>query len=288
MNEKKTEHKKNWRRKLPFYIRCVIQMIFFVSYPAAFQSAFSGIKYICTQFGMAQEIEWNSFLQTLIGLLVFTILFGRFFCGYACAFGALGDWVYEITDRVLKKCKIRRAMSVPKRIHLMQKVKYIILALICVTCFTGIYAKQGGWNPWDVFSRLTSLNISLSAYPVGILLFILILVGMAYRERFFCQYLCPMGAVFALLPTLPFLSVHRDRGVCPSACSACTRVCPAALDVQPDMPEGGECISCGKCMDICPKKNMSSLPGRFRGNEWWVIALKAILLYLLLTFLNNF
>jgi polyferredoxin len=162
-------------------------------------------------------------------------------------------------------------------------VKYVVLAAVCVSCFSGVYAKAVGWNPCDVFSQITSRKFALGAYPLGIVLFVLLLAGMAYRERFFCQYLCPMGAVFAILPTLPFLSVHRDKDVCPSACSACTRVCPASLDVQPDMPEGGECISCGKCMDICPKKNMSSLPGRFRGNEWWVTVLKAAVLFLLLT-----
>ena len=34
---------------------------------------------------------------------------------------------------------------------------------------------------------------------IGIILLILILIGMAFKKRFFCQFLCPMGAVFSIL-----------------------------------------------------------------------------------------
>ena len=32
---------------------------------------------------------------------------------------------------------------------------------------------------------------------------LLIMLGMAWEERFFCKFLCPMGGIFSLLPILP-------------------------------------------------------------------------------------
>ena len=50
-----------------------------------------------------QAISWNSFLDVTAVLLVVTCLFGRHFCGYACAFGSLGDALYELTVFIRQK-----------------------------------------------------------------------------------------------------------------------------------------------------------------------------------------
>ena len=111
-------------------------------------------------------------------------------------------------------------------------------------------------------------------------LFAGILVGMALCERFFCRFLCPMGAVFSLLPMLPIFSVRRKQEQCAKGCSACTRCCPADLT----LPEAGswsvngECFQCQKCVDICPKKNAHSGIGKLRGNEIWFTILRAVVL----------
>ena len=65
--------------------------------------------------------------------------------------------------------------------------------------------RSRGTSPWDVFSMLHAGNFRLSSYTPGIVLLVLILVGMFFEERFFCRFLCPMGAVFSLLPILPVL-----------------------------------------------------------------------------------
>ena len=62
----------------------------FIIYPALFSTAFTGIKLIVEQITQRASLPWNSFVQTLVVLLVFTIVFGRFFCGFACAFGTWG------------------------------------------------------------------------------------------------------------------------------------------------------------------------------------------------------
>ena len=81
--------------------------------------------------------------------------------------------------------------------------KYVLLAFLLLSCMTGFYSKLQGMSPWDVFSMLTTGRLPKSTYIVGTVLLILIIVGMCTQERFFCQFLCPMGAVFAIMPIIP-------------------------------------------------------------------------------------
>ena len=83
-----------------------------------------------------------------------------------------------------------------------QKVKYLLLAGLVALYVTRQEKLLTGARPWEVFSRLTALRLPPESFGVDIALLVLILLGMAVQPRFFCQFLCPMGAVFALLPVL--------------------------------------------------------------------------------------
>lgn len=67
-----------------------------------------------------------------------------------------------------------------------------------------------------------------------------------------------MGAVFALMPVLPFLSLHRDRPECVRKCARCTKSCPANIELPTDgsMAVSGDCFQCGKCIGQCPVENI--------------------------------
>lgn len=240
-------------------IRAAVQLVFFIFSPALFSTAFAGVKSIFQAIAAHQQITWNSFLDVTGVLLLFTILFGRHFCGYACAFGSLGDALYELTVLIRQKIfhkKGRHGYS-EKTVRILQKIKYILLAVILFSILTGWYGKLQGMSPWDVFSMLTAGKLPNASYKIGIFLLILILIGMCTQERFFCQFLCPMGAVFALMPILPSALFKRDREKCPSKCGACKKRCPAHLDIDGDTPRSGECICCHACETICPRKNIT-------------------------------
>ena len=116
--------------------------------------------------------------------------------------------------------------------------------------------KAYGNSPWDVFSMLTAGRLPNSKYLVGIVLLVLIIVGMCTQERFFCQFLCPMGAVFALMPILPGALFRRNREKCPPKCGLCKKRCPAHLDIDGDTGRSGECLCCHACAAACPRKNI--------------------------------
>ena len=185
-------------------------------------------------------------------------LFGRHFCGYACAFGSLGDALYELTAFIRAKCfgKKKKHGYPEEWVHRLQKVKYVILAFLLLSCITGFYSKLQGMSPWDVFSMLTTGRLPKSTYIVGTVLLILIMVGMCTQERFFCQFLCPMGAVFAIMPVIPGALFKRNRQNCAPKCTLCKKRCPAHLDIDGDTAHSGECICCHACTAVCPRKNI--------------------------------
>ncbi len=104
---------------------------------------------------------------------------------------------------------------------------------------------------------LLSMNESLRAqlgglfyWKFGVLLFIIILSVKNFRP--FCQYLCPLGAVYGLFNKFSLVQIHWEKERCIS-CKACEKACPAALSVT-EISRSPECIRCGKCIDACPTK----------------------------------
>jgi polyferredoxin len=104
---------------------------------------------------------------------------------------------------------------------------------------------------------------------------------MVFVERFFCLFLCPMGAVFALLPLFPPLIFNRKKEACIPGCAQCTKTCPAAISLGEPHSKYGDCFQCGKCAVKCPKGNVRPGVRALEGTEIWLVALKSALLFAL-------
>ena len=255
-------------KKLHIWLRALIQVLYFLFIPSVYTAAFAGVKYIFTQIGAGEVIGLTSFVTVLIVLCAYTILFGRFFCGFACAFGSLGDGIHAFYLWCFKKRKKKPVLLSEKITEKLSYLKYLVLTVIAVLCFAGVYGKAKGTSPWDVFSMLHAGNLRLQGYLPGVILLLLIIVGMCLEERFFCRNLCPMGAVFSLLPVLPFFALHRDRENCIKGCSGCTKKCPSGIGLPEDgsLKVEGDCFQSQKCIDTCPRMNIHcGLPG-IKGN----------------------
>ena len=248
------------------WLRYAIQIVFFILAPGLFSGAFNGVKYLFTQIGATQSLEMNSFVVLLIAALAFTVVFGRFFCGYACAFGTLGDIVYAAFEFLRSKTPLPRIELADPLVRALSLVKYVVLAGICVACVFGAWSSVSGMSPWVAFAGFTSGSLD-NIDAVAFVLLAFVVVGMAVRERFFCQFLCPMGAVFSLMPVLGFSEFSRMREHCAKNCGRCHDACP--VDIWPDANEmgHGECISCGRCADVCPMCNVNFIAIEKQLNE---------------------
>ena len=241
------------KRDIRRLARQIIQIIFFLWMPALYTSAFSGVRYVIEQIRAGKPIEQNAFLVMLIALCGLTILFGRFFCGYACAFGTLGDGMYALSQWVQKKVKKKLPWVSEETGRKLQKMKYIVLLVLMLIYALGFTKKFHGTSPWEVFSMLYTGKIPDLGYLAGWVIFVLILV-------------------------LPFSVLDRDRSNCIPKCRACEIKCPVDYQIKRDQKNGGECIHCMQCVDVCPKQNIHLGSGKkLKGNEIIIILLKLVL-----------
>ena len=274
--------------------------------------------------GSAGVIELTPFISILIILLAFTFLFGRFFCGYACAFGFLGDLLYSLSAFLQKKIH-KRVWQIPdKPRRILRYMKYLILAVILLLTFLQAYDRVSRFDPWQIFAGFLAGDFALKGKTAGFAVLVLIAVGMCFVERFFCLFLCPMGAVFSMIPVLPASGLRRDPSHCAGKCHQCEKNCPAGYfrsfpreqipDGYPGLDKGesvnaepdgkvrdqgyGECIACMKCANGCPVGNAGCGGFRsdsgtgtrkvhIRGNEWYILLLKAGILFVIVYLLNT-
>ncbi len=239
-------------------IRRAIQVLSFILFPGLFISVFSSIKaiYISLINGSFQFEHLLPQILIVAAVIPLTMIMGRFFCGYLCAFGSMQDLIYFLSKKLLKKKPVisERADKVLKLF------KYIFLLFIIVFIWTlGTVSIENSLNPWNIFGVYSSvtgwsdLSLLLSA---GAALLALIILGSFFIERFFCRYMCPLGAIFALLSKLRLIRVKKASEGC-GACRLCTRSCSMGIPLyQNNAIDSGECIDCFVCTGACPKSNI--------------------------------
>lgn len=188
---------------------------------------------------------------------LFGSLLGRFVCGWLCPFGMVQDLLHKIP-------LFRKRKRLPFH-HILKYGKYLVLVfLVCL----GSMFLFGGFAKVPAFCKyLCPSGTLLGAMPLmaanaqlrgqagglflwkaGILLFIIILSVKVYRP--FCQYLCPLGAVYGWFNRFSLVQVHWEKERCVS-CGACEKACPVGLTVR-EVSRSPECIRCGKCIGACP------------------------------------
>lgn len=236
--------------------RLSLQLMFFALVPSAFSSGFMGIKGLLLQVEGGSQITFSTFSALLLVLLAFTVVFGRYFCGYACAFGTFGDVLYQATGFVLKKLKVKRHPIPRAAAKWLGYLKYVVLAAVCIAVLAGAGQFINENSPWSAFSRLSSFTVR-GITVVGAVSLGAIALGMMWEKRFFCRFLCPLGAVFSVMPTVKKTGrVSWDRPNCYKGCDACRANCPA--DIHPTGGVlAGECITCGMCAEACPAGNIA-------------------------------
>lgn len=191
-------------------------------------------------------------------LFLFGSLLGRSVCGWLCPFGMVQDLLHRIpVFRKQKELPFHRVLKYGKYL-----VLFLIVCAGSAFLFSG-FAKVPAFCKYlcpsgTLFGALPLLlaNPSLRS-QAGILflwkcsiLFLLVFLSVkVYRP--FCQYLCPLGAVYGWFNRFSLVQIHWDKEEC-TACKACEKACPAELSIQ-EFSCSPECIRCGKCMDACPK-----------------------------------
>lgn len=236
--------------------RTAVQIAFLILLPGLFTLTFSQLGRLYSLIIKGNFILSQAFPQiiTAVTVIAVTIFFGRFFCGFLCAFGTFNDLIYLVSKKIFKiKFRIN-----PKVDAALKYVKYFILIFIVIIMWTmGIHAFQSS-SPWDAFAQLTQFPQAISDYAAGFVILAFIAIGAAFIERFFCRYLCPLGAVFSIVSRLRIFNISKPNDKC-GKCRLCTNSCSMGIPLyKSSKVTSGECINCFKCLDACPRENTAA------------------------------
>ena len=239
-------------------VRHLIQISMFFLAPAIFALGLGGVKTLSTLMNGNSISFWSTPILCLVYLLLTTLIFGRFFCGWICLFGAYMDFIYKLFTPIRKKIIRKKQVTVDRDVHfVLMGLKYVVLYVLIFLVPLKFSDFINSVDVWNIFGKLISLNFNrfLPDMLPGLILFVLISIVSMLIPRFFCRYLCPMGALFSIFDRLHIFRILKKRDIC-GGCKRCTKECPMGIDLtKKDEINSASCIKCMKCVSDCPRGN---------------------------------
>lgn len=200
--------------------------------------------------------------------IVITILFGRVFCGFVCPFGAIHQFVGWLGRRWWRaRDKIAVNAYRPA-----QRLKYyLLIALLGAAALSAGNLSVGTLqigllDPIALLHRSFNLVVLPAAdaafetvFPGGRFatgaaliggLFVAFVLLNLWIPRFYCRFICPLGALLGVLARGTWWSIGKTGAKC-TECSLCDVDCEGACN-----PMGpirlSECLMCMNCLETCP------------------------------------
>jgi NosR/NirI family nitrous oxide reductase transcriptional regulator len=193
------------------------------------------------------QFSWESFLVDplifiLWGFVALTLLlWGRgVYCGWLCPFGALQELLHQLAQR-LGIPEYRFPDVVHERLTALKYVIFVALFGLSLQSI-GYAARAAEVEPFKtaIVMHFDRGGIFLW-YALGLLLI------SVFNRKFFCKYLCPLGAALAIPAPLRIFDWLRRRKECGRPCQICAKQC----EVQAIRPTGeinpNECHYCLDC-----------------------------------------
>ena len=196
--------------------------------------------------------------------VVLTIIFGRFFCSWVCPFGSIHHFTGFLGKR---KKKVNEKIRLNKY-RKAQCIKYFILVFVlAMAAFPSAAAslQTGLLDPISLVTRSFNLIIVPiadragnfisvpsrfyeNAWLVLVIFATMVLLNLAI-PRFYCRFICPLGALFAVFDRFAIWRIGKKQDECVD-CKLCETNCEGGCE-----PAGNirisECVLCFNCLDEC-------------------------------------
>ncbi len=246
-------------------------------------------KTILCNFGILQRsisraplLPWASIAMFLIvGALV-----GRAMCGWACPLGFFQDALTSIAGYLgLKQRKLSRKLH-----YMLTCMKHVVLfATIAIVASAGAtYAFSRllgrryafslgvcGRAPYCLicpapvlFATMPSLVGTLFSgtplpelpftFYIGFFAMVLLVASSLVTKRFWCAYICPLGALMSFFNKFSLLHIKKS-GKCSTFCRGhqrdCNKKCPTGIEISrnPEPSSDPECTLCYNCAEACSR-----------------------------------
>jgi len=220
-------------------------------------------------------------------VVVATLVFGRFFCGWVCPLGTLLDgvsWLIgkrpqrQISEKWYGLKYLALALLTGSALFGFQLVFLfdpisILIRSLAIAVYPGLnFATNALFNtlyetdvtavtavsePVFGFLRNHFLAFEQPYFQTAVftgILFLAILALEYIDRRFWCRYLCPLGATFGLLGRFGLIRRNVSEPDC-TGCGICERECRmGAIGDSPVATDRAECLACFDCEALCPEK----------------------------------
>ena len=228
--------------------------------------------------------EWYQTFYLAIFVIIATVFLGRVFCGWICPLGTLNNMA-----GLLKKQRIKTPtvnwyrfkyyvlfFLLTSSLFSLQLTGIIDPISLLIRSFSLAVYPLFSYATASVFDTFYTINspflVTISEFVftllkklflpfqqplflqsafMGLLFFLLLGLNL-WERRFWCKYLCPLGALLGICSRYAFLKKSVSEGC--NACGACARTCQG--NAAPDEREGWkntECLYCMNCDDLCPQ-----------------------------------
>ncbi len=196
--------------------------------------------------------------------VILTIIFGRFFCSWVCPFGTIHHFVgflgkrNKTTAQKVKLNKYRKAQSIKY---------YILVFFLAMAAFPSLVTtlQTGLLDPIPLLTRSVNLvllpildkpfnitSVEGRFYEGAWLIFTIVSASILLNlviPRFYCRFICPLGALFGVLGRFAFWRIGKNQSEC-SDCKLCEKNCEGGCEPAGNI-KIAECVLCFNCRQNC-------------------------------------
>lgn len=235
------------RRRFYVGLRTGYLILTFIFLGMIANAQLSIVNVITFVHALLSGFRWELFLLDPLVFILWSfvaasmLFWGRgVFCGWLCPFGALQELLNMAAQRLGLK-----QIEIPFGLHeRLWMIKYVLFLVILAVSLNSIMAAFG-LAEIEPFKTAITMKF-MRDWPFVTFALTLLFIGI-FVERFFCRYLCTLGAALAIPARMRMFEWLKRARECGAECHICARRCT----VQAIHPLGqinpNECIYCLKC-----------------------------------------